>query len=871
MKKNSSSSFLTLIFVFIVLILGNECGISQTVSYPDDVFRNLRFQSEVEVMNYSQFNDKSLDYLHSPDYWNANDYWEEIGPMSSSLDNTADVGRLSCIEIDPINDSVVLTGSPNGGLYYTLNKGDAWINAGLDRPKEEHGLDMLTPGISSIVIIHENGKTYWIVATGDKDHTFSYSRGVIRSTDCGNTWSLFNGVGSDNLPGNWYYIRKLIKHPDNPNIIFAATSRGVYKTTNALTEDPENVQWIKIIEDSVSNGEGFFDIEFHKTQSNIIVISKEYRELNTVVGDEIIWSNDGGENWMVINGLSDVLPVGEQFNLFIPLLELSPANSNIMYVYIKGKNNGKDKSAYYNDLWKYKFNESEWVQLNPIPYETGNGRNGFVVSPINENLIYCATVPTYMSIDGGYTWKYDNDSVMINGGIKLQPHIDIQDFKFNKDGTDLWAATDGGPYLKAYPDTNWINKVNNIGVAKILKFDQSEINPDYYLFGGWDVGSQLYNKNQDLWTQKGVFPSDGYGCAFDDTENGIFYITNYAYDHNEISRFNNWDEQTSSNYGNFFSANIEINPGNPNIIYMSLGENISRSFDQGETWDILVTPEGLGLKSEEYFLYDMHIADGNGDYLYLTVFKIGNGVSSHIYKTINVNSDPELIEWMEITPEPPPATWIGDVEVDYVDSDKVWTTFNNSEGPIIMEFNGAVWKDITGNLKSSGISVHSIVLLKETNGALFAGSPVGIFYRADTISDWILYKPGLPNVVPKDMKINYNSRKIVVGLNGRGLWEANLPLGYMIPEPITNSPSSIILWPNPVIDKLIVSGPIFKIQGKKLMIIYNAQGLKMTEIIVPDANESITINVQSLEKGMYVMVILNKNGVLGRCKFVRSL
>jgi len=179
-------------------------------------------------------NNNSFYHPHLYSYWSENETWVEIGPISSSEFDTWDVGRLSCIEIDPGNDSIVLAGSPSGGLYYTLNKGETWINAGLDRPNEIHGLDIFTPGISSIVIIHDNNKTYWIIATGDKDHNFSYSRGIIRSDDYGTSWNLLNGVESNHLPGSNYFIRKLVRHHANPNILYAATSKGVYKTTNAL-------------------------------------------------------------------------------------------------------------------------------------------------------------------------------------------------------------------------------------------------------------------------------------------------------------------------------------------------------------------------------------------------------------------------------------------------------------------------------------------------------------------------------------------------------------------------------------------------------------------------------------------------------------
>lgn len=821
-----------------------------------------RLLTENEILSVQPTAELFNNCYESVVYCNEPGSWEEIGPITSSSNNTADVGRLSCIEIDPLNDSIILAGSPSGGLYYTLDKGNSWINAGLDRPFEVHGIEMFTPGIASIVIIHENDMTFWFVATGDKDHNFSFSRGILRSTDFGNSWNLINGSQPDNLPDNWYYIRKLIQHPDNSNTLFAATSQGIFKTMNALTENPDSIIWTNILEDSISNGEGYFDLEFHKTQSNIMITSKEYRELNSITGDEILISYDTGESWTPFPGIIDVLPVGKEFSFFLSLLELTPANTDILHVYLKGKKTTNDTSIYFNDHWKYNFSNNEWNHLNPIPFTTGNGRNGFAISPVNDSLLYCATVNTYVSANGGNSWLFDNDSINQYDGTKFCPHIDIQDLKFNKNGTELWAASDGGPYLKVLADTIWRNKVNNIGIAKALKFDHSTLDPDFYLFGGWDVGSQLFNKAENLWTQKGEFPSDGYGCAFDPNESGTFYTAQYVYDHNEIYSYQNLVEPISTSIGNFWNANMLVNPEFPGNVYLSLGDKIMQSKDQGLSWETLVQPEDLGLNPEDYLMWDMHVAEGNGSYLYLRIININNGLHPFIFKSININNEPFSIDWSDITPYSANFTWINDLEVDPVNPEKLWAAFYTSEGSVIMEYDGTAWTDITDNLSFCKPGILSLACLKGTNGGLFAGSYYGILFREDSTNGWQFYKHGLPNVAPVDLKINYTSVKIVTATDGRGIWETELPASYWIHEYGINASGKLIIQPNPANKQFELWSDCMESNEEKTIKIFNSSGNLMIEIRTKSAVNPILINCTNWPKGLFLAILYQEGEVV---------
>ena len=813
--------------------------------------------------NTEEFNTTS-SHIQFFDYWDETGLWEEIGPLTSSNNSTYDVGRLSTLCMDPENDSIILVGSPSGGLYYTLNKGESWINAGLDRPKEIHNLDMFTPGIASIVIIHENGKTFWIIATGDKDQNFNYSRGVIRSTDMGKNWDLINGSYPEILPNYWYYIRKLANHPVNHNIMFAASSNGLYKSEDVLADNPNDVSWTLILESPSSISDGFFDMEFHISSPDTIFLSREYRALTTTIkGNEILWSTNGGTNWSILPGSSSVLPIDSTFTHFLTIFEQSPANPDVLFIYMKGKK--QTEPRYYHNHLKYIISENKWIQLNQILYKSGNGRNGYAVSPMDENLIYCATVPTNLSTDGGFTWEKDNDTILRNGIRKLNPHVDVQELKFNPSGTEIWAASDGGPYMKIIGDTIWQNKVNNIGIAKVMRFDQSQIEPEYFLFGGWDVGSQLLKKEDNLWTQVGG--GDGFGCVFDNQEKGTLYTANYG-GYSIVIRNKNYVDSTRYRLGNFWTSNLAICPMDHKIVYLSQGDQIKCSSDQGENWFTLASVDDLGLEPKNYLIYDMHVAESNGNYLYVRVVPTNQGEHPYIFKSGNIHAPRNLIRWEDITPVPAPNGWLSDLEVDAFNYNKIWITYGSMLSPKILEYDGKHWTDISKNLQEINSGVHSIAHLKGTDGGLFAGTNYGIYYKENKSKDWILYKPGLPNVVPIDIKINYSSSTVLTGLDGRGLWETGLPENYIAPNESKAMQNSILVYPNPAEDYVLIEYQLESDVHNAKVDVSDISGRICDSRQVDSQKGLLFFQVQNWKQGIFVAILYNNGIPVGLNKFV---
>lgn len=168
-----------------------------------------------------------------------------------------------------------------------------------------------------------------------------------------------------------------------------------------------------------------------------------------------------------------------------------------------------------------------------------------------------------------------------------------------------------------------------------------------------------------------------------------------------------------------------------------------------------------------------------------------------------------------------------------------------------MEYNNERWYDITGNLESGNSGVYAVAHLYGTDGGLFAGSYYGIFFREDKASEWKLYKPGLPNVEPVDIIINYKSGKLVTGTDGRGLWETDLPTGYEIPPPVSKVLPEILVYPNPANDHVNIEYEL-EVESEVEIEVYDLLGRKMISTKSSGISGQFIFQTQGWESGLYI-------------------
>ncbi len=172
--------------------------------------------------------------------------WSLMGPTTTIPTSGGGAGRMNCVRIHPTNSNIIYGGAAAGGFWISTNGGNSWATTTDNIP---------SLGVTAIAIDPVNTNIIYI-GTGDGDGGDCNSVGVLKSTDGGLTW---NSTGLNWLVQNGIQVSKLIIDPTNTNIIFAATSSGVFRSLDAA------VTWARVL-----NNGGIKDIEFKPNSYNTI-------------------------------------------------------------------------------------------------------------------------------------------------------------------------------------------------------------------------------------------------------------------------------------------------------------------------------------------------------------------------------------------------------------------------------------------------------------------------------------------------------------------------------------------------------------------------------------------------------------------------
>ncbi len=105
---------------------------------------------------------------------------------------------------------------------------------------------------------------------------------------------------------------------------------------------------------------------------------------------------------------------------------------------------------------------------------------------------------------------------------------------------------------------------------------------------------------------------------------------------------------------------------------------------------------------------------------------------------------------------------------------------------------------------------------------------------------------------------NYTQHAWVVKVDSMGCDTPGCATGTFIHEisPSGGGWGEVKVWPNPAKNQFSVYSLKFRVEGEKVIMIYNSQGLKVEEIKVPDGKETITVNVKGWQKGMYFVQLV---------------
>lgn len=639
--------------------------------------------------------------------------WVEKGPTSWNRTTgwNPGVGRITSIGMSPLDTTVIYIGSPGGGIWKSANSGTSWT------PLSDNASTRMN--VYALAVDPTN-----------VDVVYAGASGAFKSTDGGNTWITLIGVAGT--------VRKFLFHPNNSNIVFAVSSSGIFRTEDAGSS------WAIV---SFLSTE---DIEFNPANVNIM-----YATGGSSSGS-VQRSTDNGLNWTILGAAQGITNTGRT------LVSVTPANPNIVYVcQASGSLFGRmyrSTDAGISFTTTVVGNPS--TGTNYFGYETtGTGTSGqatydmaMCASPTNADEVYIAGIICWKSLNGGSSF-FPQTAWSLPNSIGYN-HADVHTLDYIN--STIYASSDGGIYKSKDLGDNWIDITSGLGIRQFYRIDCSQTNPEMFGGGAQDNGSSIHKAFGWIdW-----LGADGMEMEFSYTNENVVYGTSQNGQlYRSINGGNSYSGLSKPSNGNWVTP-FAVHPTRDSIVFVGW-TGVYSTTDRGNSWTNI---SGGAISTT---LSCLAVSLSNPQYIFASAGKT-------MYVTPNGGTT-----WTSS------STFSGSITsicVHPTNPTKVWITTNSSgsERVMVSDNAGASFTSIAGSLPALGS--RSIVIDKDDpNETLYVGMNTGVYYRDNTMSDWIPFLTDLPLVSINELDIQLSGRKIRAGTYGRGIWETDLLFGSPLP------------------------------------------------------------------------------------------
>lgn len=602
-------------------------------------------------------------------------------------------------------------------------------------------------GCTDLAIDPNNSQVLYL-ATGDGYGSDTYSIGILKSTDGGLTWNTTGLVWNVSQTRR---IRRLIIHPTNSNLLIAATTNGIYRTTNG------GQNWSQ-----VQSG-NFYDLEFKPGEPTTVYATST----------QFYRSTNGGSSWTLI---SNGLPASSSVRRME--IAVTPANANYVYILAARQSDSGFLGVYRSTDSGVSFGTRSTTP-NLLGWNSNGGDEGgqgwydlaIAASPTNANTVIVGGVNVWRSTNGGTGWTINGHWT---GSGAPYVHADIHDLIFVPgSGTSYYAACDGGVFRTTNNGAAWTDLSNGLEIAQLYRIGLSATNPGLVISGWQDNGTNRLNGT--AWRR--VIGGDGMECIIDhanaSTMYGALYYGNIRKSTNGGTSFStivgsNADEGVNSR--GLWVTPYVMHPTNSQTLLVGKSA-LYRSTNGGGNWSELGAISGSGqIRAIAYAPSDpqvIYAARTN------TIHRSTNGGTA--FSNITGNLPNRTITYIGVSNEDPNTVYV--TYSGYSANEKVYRSVNG----------GNTWVSYSQGLPN--LPVNCIVHEKGSNGAVYAGTDVGVYYRDATMNAWIPFNGGLPNVIVNELEIQYTTGKLRAATYGRGLWESDLYHIVVAPEAVMDAGS----------------------------------------------------------------------------------
>ncbi len=758
---------------------------------------------------------------------NSPSQWTSIGPNNVG-------GRSLCLEFSPTDTGTIYIGSASGGLWKSTTGGlgaSAWTYIETGYPSlavSSIAIDSVNPAIMYIGTGENYGYQYSLNGLDVRVTRGMYGIGILKTTNGGVSWTKSLDWSYNSQRGVW----RVLINPKNRNVLYAATSEGVWRSNNA------GANWFQQLTYNM-----VMDMEINPVDTSVVYVSVGNLNNNIPNSNLGIYKTiNSGASWTKLTG---GLPATWSGKTTIELYKGNPdfinasVSNDFSYVgYYTSTNGG-----------------TNWT-LRSTTVPIGNQgwyNNGHIIKPDNANIVIVGSLDLYKSTNGGTTFATKSNWSAWNTGATPpgQPesssnnfaHADHHYYAVNpRDVNKLYCITDGGLYRSNDFGETYYSCNGGFVTTQFYNGFSNSMQDSNFCIGGLQDNRAVFYQGTTAWYK--TFFGDGMWSGTNAQNDNICYMEYTSGDINKSTDGGiNWNDISGGLSGTFcFVTPYIVCRSNPNIMYIA-GSSVFRSTIGGGSWS--------NVGALNFRALSMDASATSTDTVYIGVIPASNVAPATIYRCTNGTS------FGNISNAQLPSRYPTDIHVNPNNSADVYVTMGGfGSGNVWRSTNaGVTWVNISGNLPD--VPHQCIVIDPQFPQNVYVGNDLGVYVSTNGGANWYEFRTGMPYSLVFDLTIVYPSRNIRATTHGNGIYERDLiqnpvgitPIGNEIPKEFSLGQN----YPNPFNPQTKIKFDIAKHSNVRITV-YDIAGRLVTTLVnenLMPAKYEIKFDGSGLSTGVY--------------------
>jgi len=724
------------------------------------------------MIKYLLFIYLGVNFISNAQDFYLDNQWQSLGPNTTPgyfrKMSSLGIGPTEFIKATPHQKGLLLTGSIPGGLFYSTNGGDLWINAGSD--------EWDYSSTSYADFYPSNANTWFAISCYEnkknRPSPLNIKGGIYRTTDKANAWKK---IGNAQDFGKYNTIYSFKFNPQSPSKMYVLSSNGMYYTHNCLAE---TVKWEK------------------ESQVKGMVYDM------TFVGNVGFITVKSGKKWQLYqlsNNKYTLVTAFETYTDGLLHLTLNAFGNQLLIL--------ADYSKSADKLLVYDLNTDKVTELSRSQRVIFGHGFTFGVSPHNKNEIYVGSGLVLRR------WNFETKKFENLGG---KYHVDVEFVSFDPfDENIIYMSNHGGISISYNKGKTWHAKNEGLAVSEVLGLAVSDTDPNIIIIGTNHDGSDVYanwdNNGNYYW--KNVNGGDALIPLIDPKDSSIIYTSN-QYTGGGIYFSDNFAEtnQNIHSLNGLATSGWEmaatLHPIATNILFFNY-KNSKGNIDVVRTKDATKRKNAEIISNFEethqlktYKVYSLFNSKYHPDILLAYVLhydkdKNGKKIIKHrLYRTLNALDSAKnvILSWHEI--ELPRNYWLGDVVIDRKNFNKMYFSYISGKKPSFEnpDESGIIYYakyrknnyqikrnfDISLNIPQDKVGRYNLIYFSPSKHKRYViiGTRSGVYlgnkFNLKGGGNWKKIGYGLPHCLVYGMHYNEKDMILTVGLRGRGVWRISL-------------------------------------------------------------------------------------------------